>query len=93
MLECHLFSISLSALIRLLLEVKNIIATLRANKDLSVYGRGSWALITARTDGIGQGFAVSLATQGFNIIQVGTVDLLTVALHTSKASLRTVLLH
>ena len=71
MFEYLLFAIGLSALISVLFEVKNIITTLFANKDLSVDGRGSWALITACTDGIGQGFAVTLAKQGFNIIQVG----------------------
>lgn len=32
---------------------------------------GSWALITACTDGIGRGFALHLAKLGYNIIQVG----------------------
>ena len=32
---------------------------------------GSWALITACTDGIGRGFALSLAKSGYNIVQVG----------------------
>jgi 17beta-estradiol 17-dehydrogenase / very-long-chain 3-oxoacyl-CoA reductase len=34
------------------------------------YGKGSWALITGSTDGIGKEFAVQLAREGFNIILV-----------------------
>ena len=37
---------------------------------LQKYGRGSWALVTACTDGIGKAFAVELARHGFNIIAV-----------------------
>ena len=51
--------------------IKNIIDSLRAKKNLADYGIGSWALVTACTDGIGQGFADSLAKKGFNIVQVG----------------------
>lgn len=32
--------------------------------------KGSWALVTGSTDGIGQGFAFVLASKGYNIIQV-----------------------
>lgn len=32
--------------------------------------KGSWALITGSTDGIGQGFAYVLASKGYNIVQV-----------------------
>lgn len=32
--------------------------------------KGSWALITGSTDGIGQGFAFVLASKGYNIVQV-----------------------
>lgn len=34
------------------------------------YGKGSWALITGSTDGIGLEFAIQLAKRGFNIILV-----------------------
>ena len=32
------------------------------------YGRGSYAAISACTDGIGKGFALQLAKQGFNLV-------------------------
>ena len=70
-LDCILFIIGLNAIISVLFEFKNILSTLRANKNLSDYGKGSWAVVTACTDGIGQGFATVLAREGFNIIQVG----------------------
>ena len=39
--------------------------------SLQKYGPGSWALVTACTDGIGKGFVVELARHGFNIVAVG----------------------
>jgi 17beta-estradiol 17-dehydrogenase / very-long-chain 3-oxoacyl-CoA reductase len=40
----------------------------RKRKDLlSRYGRGSWAVVTGASDGIGLGFAVEFARLGFNI--------------------------
>ena len=35
---------------------------------LNRYGRGTWALVTGSTDGIGFGFADNLAARGFNVI-------------------------
>lgn len=32
------------------------------------YGKGSYAAITACTDGIGKGFALQLARRGFNLV-------------------------
>ena len=41
-------------------------------KDLaSRYGRGSWALITGASDGIGKQYALELAREGFNIVLMG----------------------
>ena len=70
-LEYLLFAVGMKALIEALLLLKTVISSLRANKSLDSYGKNSWAIITACTDGIGQGFAVTLAKKGFNIIQVG----------------------
>ena len=70
-IEYFFFAIGLKIVIEELLDIKNIILSLFSNKDLSTYGIKSWALVTACTDGIGQGFAVILAKKGFNIIQVG----------------------
>lgn len=40
------------------------------NTDLSVYGakQGSWAVVTGASEGIGRGFAVALASKGFNVV-------------------------
>ena len=70
-IDCILFIIGLNVIISAIFELKTIISSLIAHKSITDYGQGSWALVTASTDGIGQGFAVSLAKQGFNIIQVG----------------------
>jgi 17beta-estradiol 17-dehydrogenase / very-long-chain 3-oxoacyl-CoA reductase len=70
-IENILFLIGLNCLLHVLLMLANIASSLLANKNLADYGQGSWALITACTDGIGKGFAQTLAKQGFNIVQVG----------------------
>ena len=70
-IDCILFVIGLNVIISALFELNNFISSLRAHKNLSDYGKGSWALVTACTDGIGHGFASTLAKQGFNIVQVG----------------------
>ena len=38
--------------------------------DWSKYGRGSWAVITGATDGIGWGYAQVLASGGYNIVLI-----------------------
>ena len=41
-------------------------------KDLSSrYGKGSWALITGASNGLGREYAFELAREGFNIILMG----------------------
>ena len=34
------------------------------------YGRGSWAVVTGATDGIGKAIAMDLASRGFNIVLI-----------------------
>ena len=70
MVECLFFLIGLNVCISAGYWVRNFILSMRANKSLTDYGRGSWCLITACTGGIGQGFTIALAKQGFNIVQV-----------------------
>ena len=55
--------------------VFNILVSLwhhyRKSDDLPKrYGKGTWALVTGATDGIGFGFCQELAMQGFNICLV-----------------------
>ena len=38
------------------------------------YGKGTWAFITAGSDGIGKGIALELAKMGFNLIIVARTE-------------------
>ena len=38
--------------------------------DLSRYGKGSWAVVTGASDGIGRALCEELALQGFNIVLI-----------------------
>ena len=41
-------------------------------KDLIArYGKGSWAIITGASDGLGKAYSLELAAAGFNIILMG----------------------
>ena len=35
------------------------------------YGKGSWAVITGASDGLGKQYALELASEGFNIVLMG----------------------
>lgn len=70
-IEYFFFLFGLNVLFRVLVEVVTTAIILTSNKKISEYGKGSWALVTACTDGIGLGFATLLAKEGFNIVQVG----------------------
>jgi uncharacterized protein len=65
-----LFIIGLNFILRIYFELFDLLYALASNTNLNKYGKGSLALITGSTDGIGQGFADILAKEGFNIVQV-----------------------
>lgn len=44
-----------------------IVAAQIRSVSLSRFGRGSWAVVTGSSDGIGKAFAEALASQGFNL--------------------------
>jgi 17beta-estradiol 17-dehydrogenase / very-long-chain 3-oxoacyl-CoA reductase len=69
MLSILFFSIGFFYLLKICLYVVNMMRSLKSSFDLSAY-KDSWALVTACTDGIGLGFAQTLAQNGINIIQV-----------------------
>ena len=50
------------------------------------YGKGSWAVVTGSTDGIGKGLALELAARGFNLVLISrTIEKLnTVAIETQE---------
>jgi len=51
---------------------KGILSLTRPSKNLvKRYGKGTWALISGASDGIGKGFAFELAKRGFNIVLLG----------------------
>jgi len=54
----------------LLLQILIILfSKLFLKKDISkCYGKGTWAIITGASDGIGKGFAFTLAKKGFNLV-------------------------
>jgi 17beta-estradiol 17-dehydrogenase / very-long-chain 3-oxoacyl-CoA reductase len=70
-IENILFLLGLNYLLSAFFTLARIATALLANKDVVAYGNNSWALITACTDGIGKGFAQTLAKKSFNIVQVG----------------------
>jgi 17beta-estradiol 17-dehydrogenase / very-long-chain 3-oxoacyl-CoA reductase len=69
MLDYFFFSWGIIYLTGLFIVLARFAKSLTAKSNLSKY-HGSWALITACTDGIGLGFAEECAKSGMNIIQV-----------------------
>jgi 17beta-estradiol 17-dehydrogenase / very-long-chain 3-oxoacyl-CoA reductase len=57
-------------LIDWLCETYYYLRALFGSKNFDKYGKGTWALVTGCTDGIGLGFVKVLASQGFNLILV-----------------------
>lgn len=69
MIELILFVLGLTWVGEFLLTIANYLKCFLFSSKFS-YERGTWALITGSTDGIGKGFAIALAKKGINIIQV-----------------------
>lgn len=57
-------------LIKVLLSLLNCFLSIFYRKKFR-YQKGTWAIVTACTDGLGLGFTEELAKRGLNIIQVG----------------------
>jgi 17beta-estradiol 17-dehydrogenase / very-long-chain 3-oxoacyl-CoA reductase len=70
MLEALLFFIGLSFTSRYIFLFVSFIRS-QIGSPLHLELKGSWAVITACTDGIGLGFSQALASQGINIVQIG----------------------
>ena len=70
LIESSMLVIGLFYIVRVVFSLLASLQTVFANRTTKNYSRGSWALVTGSTDGVGQGFAIVLAKQGFNIIQV-----------------------
>jgi 17beta-estradiol 17-dehydrogenase / very-long-chain 3-oxoacyl-CoA reductase len=70
MIELIFFIFGACQVVELLMTLTNYIKPLFLSKEPKLTP-GTWAVITACTDGIGKGFAESLAKRGLNIVQVG----------------------
>jgi short-subunit dehydrogenase len=70
MIEIVLFALGLCEILKVLFTLFNNIKPLFLSKEPKLTP-GTWAIITACTDGIGKGFSESFAKRGLNIIQVG----------------------
>ena len=70
MIDYVLFLFGLTWSVQFTLYMIGIFQSLISKSDLLKYGKGSWVIITGSTDGIGKGFAYSLAKQGFNIVSI-----------------------
>ena len=70
MLDYILFLFGFTWSVQLALSLISIFLSLISKSDVAKYGKGSWVIITGSTDGIGKGFAYSLAKQGFNIVSI-----------------------
>ena len=68
-IEWFLFLLGTSYLSRFLIDILCFLIAFKFHKQV-VHNKGTWALITASTDGIGLGFAEELAKKGYNIVQL-----------------------
>jgi 17beta-estradiol 17-dehydrogenase / very-long-chain 3-oxoacyl-CoA reductase len=70
MIESLAFILGFSWILGIILTISNYLKALIFAKEPKLIP-GTWAIVTACTDGIGKGFAESLAKRGLNIVQVG----------------------
>lgn len=69
-LESLFFAYGALTLLKAVLTILNCLLPFVC-KSKFTYQKGSWAIVTACTDGLGLGFVEELAKRGLNIIQVG----------------------
>lgn len=69
--EYMLFVVGFCYLTKISLELLNIILGISEYGNNFAFQQGTWAIITACTDGFGLGFAEELAKKGLNIVQIG----------------------
>ena len=71
MFESIFWAIGLLATVRLFIRLYPILIEQISTVDMDKYGKGSWALVTGGTDGIGLGYVRWLARKGLNVVVFG----------------------
>lgn len=73
LIELIIFFAGAFCIIRWLWRTANIIRNIyfETSVNLERYGpKGSWAVVTGSTDGIGKALALELASRGFNLVLI-----------------------